>query len=62
MRNVIIFLVILLSLGACKTNEYIYVNTCLPDICEEPETVEDYIAGYFCKDKIVKSCNKNPSE
>nr|DAE46886.1 MAG TPA: hypothetical protein [Caudoviricetes sp.] len=38
------------------------MNSCVPDICDEPETVEDYITGYYCKDKILQSCNKKPSE
>lgn len=60
MRNVIIFLLILL-INACTT-DYIYVNTCIPDICENPETVEEYILAYECKSKIVESCNKKPLE
>lgn len=60
MKIVSIFLITLL-ISACTT-EYVYLNTCIPDICEEPETVEDYIVGYKCKSKIVESCNKKPSE
>ena len=60
MKNAIIFLIILF-VSACAT-EYVYVNTCIPDICSEPETVEDYILAYECKSKIVESCNKKPSE
>ena len=51
MKNVLIFSVIMFALAACKSVEYVYVNSCVPDICEEPETVEDYITGYYCKDK-----------
>lgn len=61
MKNALLFLAILLSNAACQT-EYVYVNSCAADICDEPETVEDYIVAYHCKDGIVKSCNKNPSE
>ena len=60
MKNVILFLVIL-WLSACTT-KYVYLNTCLPDICDMPVTVEDYIVGYECKSEILKSCNKNPSD
>lgn len=60
MKSVVIFLVILL-VNACTT-EYVYLNTCIPDICIVPETVEDYIIAYECKSKIVESCNKKPSE
>lgn len=60
MKNVVMFLIIL-CVSACKT-DYVYVNTCVPDICDDPETVEDYILAYECKSKIVESCNKKPSE
>lgn len=62
MKNVLMCLVILCVLAACRRVEYVYVNSCVPDICDEPETVEGYITGYYCKDKILQSCNKKPSE
>lgn len=60
MKSVVIFLIILL-VSACTT-DYVYLNTCIPDICIVPETVEDYIIAYECKSKIVESCKKKPLE
>ena len=50
-------LFLLFLLCGCAT-EYVHVNTCVPDICEEPTTVEDYIIAYQCKARIVETCNK----
>lgn len=50
-------LFLLFLLCGCAT-EYVHVNTCVPDICEEPTTVEDYIIAYQCKTRIVETCNK----
>lgn len=58
MKRAIIFLALMCVLSACRITEYVYVNSCAIDVCEEPSTVEEYILAYECKAKIVESCKR----
>lgn len=58
MKNVAMFLTILF-LVACSENrvEYIELNHCAVDICNNaPQTVKDYVEGYYCKSDVIKTC------